>query len=179
MNPNDIAKLLPRVYQETFGSNQPLQALLAVMQGMHSPVETILSKLDSYFSPYKAPDWMIPYLATWVDLDRCFIKKGLSQQDFGDEPLSTGQGRLRELIAAASELSQWRGTTYGLTLFLQIVTGEKGFRIEEEVYDEQGEPLVFYFEVHAPPDTEKYRQLIEHIVEQEKPAYVSHKVIFD
>ena len=39
---------------------------------------------------------------------------------------------LRELIAAAAQLSQWRGTAQGLQRFLETATGIEGFELDEE-----------------------------------------------
>ena len=55
-----------------------------------------IQRLDVNFSPYRAPDPFVPYLASWVDLevllDVPHLHSGLSTGT-----LSTGRGRLREL----------------------------------------------------------------------------------
>ena len=156
-----------------------MQALLSVMALLHAPVEQNLETIDAYFSADRTPDHFVPYLASWVDLDRFFIKSGIMlESKENPEPLPTGQGRLRELIGAASYLSQWRGTARGLKLFLETATGEREFIIDENVRDESGALRTFHFKVTAPAAAKNYRRLIEHIIEQEKPAYVSFELHF-
>ena len=55
---------------------------------------------------------------------------------------------------------------------LERATGVQGYRIEETVTDEEGEPLPFTISVIAPPQAERYLDLVRRIVEHEKPAHV-------
>jgi hypothetical protein len=87
-------------------------------------------------------------------------------------------GNLRELIARAARLSQWRGTAEGLVRFLEAATGRVGFAIEEQVPDRDGVPRPFHILVRAPESAREQRGLIERIIEREKPAYVTHAVAF-
>jgi hypothetical protein len=63
--------------------------------------------------------------------------------------------------------------------FLETATGLSGYRIEEEVMDEQGQARPFHICVRAPAGAERYRALIQQIVEAEKPAYVTYELRFD
>ena len=87
-------------------------------------------------------------------------------------------GNLRELIAGAAHLSQWRGTAYGLKLFLETATGHTGFEMQEQVTGSDGLPRLYHVKVVAPAGTESQRPLIERIIEQEKPAYVTYEIEF-
>lgn len=157
MRQAEIERLLPGVYRQAVKESLPLAAILQVMEGFHQPLEDALEGLDGAFDPYRAPDRMVPYLARWVDLDR------LGAVEIG---------RLRELIAAAAHLSRWRGTARGMKWMLETATGVKGFVVEDRL----GKP--FHVRVSAPAGAEAHRGLIERIVEQEKPAYVTSEILF-
>jgi P2-related tail formation protein len=137
-------------------------------------------QLEKYFNAYGTPDIFVPYLACWVDLDRFFPFYSAQPMDIqrAVDPISSGTGQLRELIAAAAYLSQWRGTAKGLKLFLETATGMNGFELMENVADENGNPRPFHICIVAPPDAERHIALIERIVIQEKPAYVSYELKF-
>ncbi len=94
------------------------------------------------------------------------------------DPISSGLGNLRELIANAAYLSQWRGTKRGLLLFLQIATGTSNFEIEEQTTGANAPPRSFHIRVRAPRETELHRALIERIIQLEKPAYVTYELDF-
>jgi hypothetical protein len=86
---------------------------------------------------------------------------------------------LRELIANAPLLSKWRGTSYGLQLFLEVATGMRGFEINETVRGTNGLPRPFHIRVLALPEAEVYRVLIERIIRLEKPAHVTYELVFE
>ena len=66
----------------------------------------------------------------------------------------------------------------GLQLFLETASGEKGFKINENVVSENGDAIPFHIQITAPEATKKYETLIERIIEQEKPAYVTYNLKF-
>jgi len=176
MKPDGIEQLLPGVVRRTLGRGDPMTALLEVMADLHEPAEAVLGDLHRNFSPYQAPDAFLPFLARWVNLDRLFPPGYAAEVAMA--PLSTGLGRLRELIAAAAELSQSRGTAAGLRRFLETATGLTGFEIDEAVPDGEGMPRAFHFRVRAPAAAAPHRPLIRRIIEQEKPAYVTCELEF-
>jgi hypothetical protein len=92
--------------------------------------------------------------------------------------VTTGLGRLRELVAAAGEISRWRGTARGLRLFLQTATGVRDFVLDERVPGPDGRPRPFHLRVHAPASLLPHRALLERIIEREKPAYVTYELLF-
>src|SRR5688572_27926630 len=118
MRSPDIQRLLPGVFQRTVQPGAPLAALLEVMEALHAPSEAVLAQLEAHFDPRRAPERFVPFLARWVGMDL---------------PVTTGLGRLRELVAAAVEISRWRGTARGLRLFLTTATGRTDFEVEEVV----------------------------------------------
>jgi len=180
MKQNAIRHLLPGIFQRTAVEGNPLSAILDLMEALHAPSEEKLRTLDANFDPHRAPDAFVPFLAHWVDMDRLFEEPrgGARQGQSTPRLLPTGLGCLRELIAAAAYLSQWRGTSKGLLLFLETATGVGGFEIEERVPGPGGKPRPFHFLLRAPRELLPYRALIERIAESEKPAYVTYEIEF-
>ena len=174
----EIAQLLPTVFQRTLAEGNPLTALLEVMEVLHAPSEAVLAQLDAIFDPRRTTDEFVPYLAYWADLTRLFEESdNRNQFAFSRASLASGIGRLRELVASTAYLSQWRGTKKGLLLFLQTATGMAEFEIDENVgFD--GQPKAFHLSVRAPKESAQYQELIERIVDLEKPAFVTYEVSF-
>lgn len=164
MQADRIAQLLPEVYRRAAVHGTPLATILQVMDDLQAPVEDVLADLPRYFDPQRAPERFVPFLAHWVDLARWLDDGG------GFAP---GTGRLRQVVAAASVLSQARGTADGLRQALEWATGVGGVRIEES-----SPPRPFHVVVTVPPAAEPQRELIERIVRQEKPAHVTAEVRF-
>lgn len=179
MKQAEIAHLLPGIFQRTLRPGSPLYALLSVMEELHAPSEQVLTHIDGYFDPYRTPDNFVPFLAGWVDLERVLIESPDERAITSAEPLPTGVGRLRELVAAAAYLSKWRGTGKGLLRFLETATGTKGFVVEENVADANGQPRSFHIRIHAPKETAPYRAMLDKIIEIEKPAYVTCDLEFE
>jgi phage tail-like protein len=176
MKRSEIARLLPSVYRQTLAEGQPLWVLLEVMADMHQPSESVLDEIEEYFDPYRTPPEFLPFLARWLDLDRVFPEACR----YGREICNTGiaEGNLRELIAAATSLSQWRGTKTGLKRFLEIGTGVSGFDIYEMVRAPNGATRPFHIRVVAPKESRPYQSMIERVIDQEKPAHVTYELIF-
>lgn len=175
----EIEQLLPAVLRDTLEQGAPLSAVLDVMVHLHAPDEEVLASLDGYFDPARTDDRFVPLLARWVDLERYFIHSATGRANSGArEPITTGNGRLRELISRAAFLSQWRGTRTGLIAFLETATGASGFTIDEQVPGAAGQPRAFHIRVLAPAGLERHHALIERIVELEKPAYVTYELAF-
>jgi phage tail-like protein len=172
-----IQGMLPEVIQRTVAPGSPLDGLLGVMEALHSPDEEILAHIETYFNPYTASDAFVPYLAGWVDLGGYLADPSGSLERVRTPSVSTGLGRLRELIAASAYLSRWRGTSKGLLGFLQIATGNASFTIEEHAPDAQGNPRPFHLLIKGPKAVEPYRPLIERIIQAEKPAYMTYDLI--
>ncbi len=180
----EIEALLPEIFRRTLppvrpADDNPLDALLDVMELLHVPDEAVLASLDTYFDPYRAPDAFVAYLASWVDLDDLWIA---NPQEFSARtlpPFPSGIGHLRDLVASAVYLAKWRGTSKALLTFLETASGVGGFTIDEQVMDSDGQPIPFHIRVHAPKAAALYRVLIERIIEKEKPAYVTYELQID
>jgi phage tail-like protein len=177
MTSAEIARLLPEVFRATLREHSVLGALIDAMAQQHGPSEQVLAGLDAFFDPMRCGEAFVPMLARWVDLERLFVPSAAGAIASGDA-LSTGNGRLRALVARAAELSKWRGTGRGLTEFLETATGHQGFRIDEQVAGADGVPRPFHVRVQVPPALQPHRALIERIVDAEKPAYVTCEIDF-
>jgi len=176
MKKERIKGLLPPVFQSTAVPGNPLFTILELMETMHAPSESALDHLHENFDPNRAPDAFVPYLAGWVDLD-VLLDMPRRENVSSTPSLSTGLGRLRELTAAAVTLSKWRGTRRGLCLFLETATGAKGFQVDEQPQVE-GKVKPFHLRITVPGGLLAHRNLIERIVELEKPAYVTYDLEF-
>ena len=182
MKRKKIERLLPQIFRRTAKSGTVLFTLLEVMEVLHEPVEQTLDGLPRFFSPHAAPDPFVPLLATWVDLDWLWQVEGQSptrpvKATDQVRNLSCGLGRVRDLIDSVAYLSRWRGTRRGLCGFLELATGMKGFKIDESVPGPDGRPMPFHIRVTVPG--KEHRALIERIVREEKPAYVTFELRFE
>ncbi len=185
MNSTEIARLLPDVFQYAImppaaGVIEPdrrMAAALGAMEVLHEPCEQVLQDLHRYLDPRQTPGRFVSYLAGWVDLDWLLLP-GPDQPSASPIPLASGLGRLRELVAAASELARWRGTARGLLRFLDTATGIPGFTIEENVSSANRVPRAFHLWVRAPQAASPFQPLIERVIRAEKPAYVTYELTF-
>src|SRR5262245_52805498 len=107
MKREEMERLLPRVFRRTLRPASPLPALLEVMETRHEPSEEALRRLDAALDPRRTPDAFVPLLARWLDLDQLFEQRPAAGGPSAAAPVTTGLGRLRELVAAAAHLSQW------------------------------------------------------------------------
>jgi phage tail-like protein len=164
MRREEIRRLLPGVFRAVAAEGTPVAALLGLMEQLHAPTEARLRSLDEVLDPRRAPPAFIPFLAGWIDL----------------EPgVALGEDRLRALVALGAELARWRGTARGLAAFLEAATGATGFRIDDAVPDGDGATWPFHLRVTAPGALRPYQDALEAIVVREKPAYVTHELIFE
>jgi phage tail-like protein len=172
--------LLPEIFRRTVHAGGPLEALLRTMEDFHAPVIEILARFDATLDPYRTPAPFVAYLARWLDLERLFDDPADDYEvpEDGRNPVSSGLGRLRELVASAAYLSQWRGTWKGLGRFLEVATGVSGFTLEESVSGKDGEALPFHIRIGVPRKARAHRTLIERIINLEKPAYVTFELDF-
>jgi phage tail-like protein len=176
MKQNEIAQLLPAIFQQTIQPGTPLYALLEVMEALPAPDEAVLDGLEAFFNPYRTPDGFVPLLASWVDMDWILLENAAEFSDL-TPPLPSGIGRLRELVASMTFLARWRGTARGLLRFLETACGAQGFTVEERVPGPDGRPRPFHLAVQVPPEAAPYQALITRIIESEKPAYVTYDLL--
>lgn len=182
MKRTEIQELLPGIILRAVRPDNPLGAVLSVMEGMLDPSDTILSSIDSAFDPRRAIDPMVPFLARWIDLD--WLLAEAQRQDpsspvAAQETIINGFGRLRELIANAAHLAKWRGTSSGLLLFLRMAIGVGSIDIDERPVDKNGIPIPFHIRVLVRGDALQFKPAIIKILDREKPAYLTYELVSD
>jgi len=138
------------------------------MERLHERTEEQLVHIETVFDPRQTEPKFVPFLAYWVNLD-VLLKKLASGREIGPNPLPSGFGNLRELIASAAELAKWRGTRKGLKQFLEIATGIPGF----EIVEQRG----FHIKVQVPESASPFEFVIRSIVELEKPANITYELV--
>jgi phage tail-like protein len=158
--------VLPEVFRDAAHQSPPLVALAAVTTDLHAPVLQILDGLDQVPDPFRTPERMVGYLASWVDLDWLTLP---GPDGVSSPALPGGSAPLRDLITASADLSARRGTAGALSEFLRIATGVSGFVVTEV-------PGAFHLRVLAPPDVEEYLDVVKRIVATLKPAHVTAEV---
>src|SRR5438093_13079215 len=109
MHRNDIARLLPDVFQYalrpmagTFEPDRPMVATLEVMSAMHAPIEEILDSLERFVDARRTPQRFVPYLTQWVDLD--WLLRATRGLDAIADSIASGPTALRKMVETASEL---------------------------------------------------------------------------
>lgn len=178
---NRIETLLPSFMQRAAESNAPLAAMLDSMAALVDPDVSRFEEIETLFDPRQVEERFVPFLAGWVDLGRVYEipvpfqpRRGLAVPGIG----RIG-GSLRELVAVAAELSQFRGTTRGLVRFLEVATGVVGFRIEDADADEQGAHRAFHITLVVPEAAREQESLVARILAMEKPAHVTARIAYD
>jgi hypothetical protein len=173
MRPGEIKLLLPQIYQRTVDgcSGDVLAGLLSVMSALHAPVETVLERVPELFDPRCTDDNMVGFLAGWADLDRVVHVSG-----DGLLSLPAGLGWLRETVATSLELSRERGTKHGLVAFLESATGTSGFEVIDRSDPRGAELPPFHFVVVVPPAAAAQREIVEAIVETERPVHMTYEL---
>jgi phage tail-like protein len=174
-----IVERLPDIFKQAAATDEgnPLAVLLGVMEELHARDEDILAGFGRYVDPRRTPDKFVPYLAAWVDYAWLLLDPPDNPYTDVQRPFTGGLGRLRELVASAAAESKWRGTSAGMVRMLERATGVQGFRVEETVTDDAGQPLPFRVRVVVPPQAEHFLDLVRRIVDHEKPAHVIATVV--
>jgi phage tail-like protein len=173
-----IVERLPDVFKLA-AAQDPLAALVGVMEELHARDEDILANFGRYVDPRRTTDDFAPYLAAWVDYAWLLLDPPDNPYADVERPFPGGLGRLRELVAWAAAESKWRGTSAGLIRMLERATGIQGYRVEETVIDESGQQLPFRVRVVVPREADHFIDLVQRIVEHEKPAHVIATVVVD
>lgn len=175
MEASRIARFLPEIYRMANQPGEPLAALLGAMETLHAPSEAVLRRIDDYVDPLRAPDDFALMLASWLDLDRYLDWTG-GRKGAGQARYVAGLGHLRILSTMAAQLMRWRGTRHALERFLFAATGIPGFKVEENPADADGAPRPFHIRVDAPAAARHLSDLVQRIVDAERPVYVTYDI---
>jgi phage tail-like protein len=164
---------LPAIYREV----DFIGRFLKIFEQSFEPTVGIYQMLWAYLDPNTAPSTLLPFLAYWV---------GWPGQVPWDEL------KQRQLIRRALEIYRWRGTHYGLSLYLHLYTGlpqadiliEESFTRSFELGRSQlgsstmlgsGRPFHFIVRLRGSPG-QFDATLIRTIIEQEKPAFCTYEL---
>ncbi len=146
-----------------FGGNEFLGRFLLIFEQIVTPLDRQIDQLYQYFDPRLAPPDFLPWLASWLGLVL-------------DERWPEGQRR--ELIRAAVELYEWRGTRRGLSEFLRLYTGFTPEIVEPGVGKgakaDQAHRFVVRIKSSEPDKLD--RALLMSIIDLEKPAHAGYKL---
>lgn len=175
MEPSDVLRLMPSVFQRAATPGSPTELLVQEIATAFTPIERHLERFPKSLRSDTASAEFVYALARMVDLDRFFVESvaGAAGDAHKSPEFAAGVERLRRLIEAAPQLSRLRGTGEGLDLFLEAATGVEGFEIEEAT------DRPFHMHVTAPASTQGLERLIRRIIAAEKPAYVTFTLDFD
>lgn len=148
---------LPGIYS----GNDFLARYLLIFETIFEPVSRTVANIPDYLDPNIAPSDVLPWLGSWLGL--------LLDERWPD-------ARRRELIRSAADLYRWRGTRRGLEHFIRVYTGITP-EIREPTLSEisASRDLAFRFTVRLtiPVGVEVDRDLLEQIIDLEKPAFAA------
>lgn len=149
----------PPCYQE----DEFLGRFLMIFESIIDPLDRCIDLLPLYFDPRLTPETFLPWLASWVSL---VLNENWSME------------QRRALIRAAPDLYRWRGTRRGLSEYIQLYAGTKPIIVEpEQAHPDEHEPLpphVFRVILNVPDLEEIDREIVEAIIESEKPAHTGY-----
>jgi phage tail-like protein len=165
-----LAYLPPPYEQDPF-----IRGFLLIIESILGPIEGMIDNLANYFDPRLAPAALLPWLASWVDIEL-------------DEnwPLD----RRRQLVAWAARLHRWRGTRRGLREYLRLYTGRTplivenfdGMRLDQDAQlgtttrIGRGTPRAHWITVTVLADDSAMlnESILRRIIEAQKPAGVGY-----
>jgi phage tail-like protein len=148
---------LPGIYRES----QFLGRFLLIFESILGPIERTVDNISHYFDPALTPPECVAWLGSWLGL--------VLDERWPEE-------RRRGLISAAVELYQWRGTRRGLSEFVRLYSGITPEIVELSLSEVSAAPnraFRFTLRLHLPPGVELDRELLESIIDLEKPAFAA------
>ncbi|NQZ56950.1 MAG: hypothetical protein HRT88_05700 [Lentisphaeraceae bacterium] len=164
MKSDKILTLLPSAFRQAVEGHRSYSALIELMEHYQQPAENVLEEMQRYFDIERAPDHFIPYLAHWLGRAWLLELDGI----LGEGPQR--YTRMRTILLSDTLLSRTRGTEPGLLLLLRLATSINGFSFEEM------EDKPFHMVLVCPAAAEHRRELIQAIVEHEKPAHLTFEI---
>ncbi|KRF07226.1 hypothetical protein ASG89_17955 [Paenibacillus sp. Soil766] len=169
---------LPPMYQQDEEHSPFLERFLAMFSTFFDDMEDTIDRISGHFDPDAVSGPYLEWLGGWLAIT---------------EHEAWGEKKLRELIKRAPELYKLRGTREGLMNMLHIYTGAEPFILEYFQFKQMQETSElrqlftqlygdnpYTFCVLLRPEsvrTDEQRLVIEHIIEDQKPAYTDGKLI--
>ncbi|CAG7640719.1 phage tail protein [Paenibacillus allorhizosphaerae] len=169
---------LPAVYQEDPDGTRFLERFLSLFAVFFDGMEEEIAGISKYFDVETSPEEFLKWLASWL---------GIAVNDLWTER------QIRELIRQAPTLYRQRGTRKAIGDLLHIYTGSRPFIVEHfeirklleksewksmltELYTDN--PYCFCILLEQKHmATEKQRQMIQTIVNEQKPAHTEMKLV--
>jgi phage tail-like protein len=148
---------LPGIYHD----NDFLGRFLLIFESILGPMDRMVGNLHHYLDPDVAPPETLRWLASWL---------GIVLDERWPED------RQRDLVRGATDLYRWRGTRRGLSTVIRLATGITPEITEPTVAELTADPSrAFRFGVRlvVPRGQEVDRQLIQSIIDLEKPAWAA------
>lgn len=162
-----ITRMLPETFERAAVSSPLLRAVIGSMAELLRRPDAVLTDLDRFFRPSIAASRYLPALASWLDAE--WLLTGEQQQ--GREPYGPGAEHLRAALTYACDLSSWRGTATGLTGFLELATGIRGFEIRTPP------ERPYHVVVTVPAAAQPHLGVVERVVHAQAPACVTTEIV--
>lgn len=144
---------LPTIYHDDVTSR-----LMGLFEAIMMPVGWNIENFDLFLDPQTAPADFVDWLSEW-------FRFGFDQ--------SWTETKKRQVLTECHQLYARRGTRYALVRLLEIYTGQQPEIVED------GQPP-FTFTVRLPfREREVNRQMVEQIIEANKPAHTNYVLEFD
>lgn len=154
---SNYLEYLPGIYHDS----DFLGRFLLIFEHILSPIDRTIENIPDYFDPELAPPDVVTWLGSWLGL--------VLDARWPDE-------RRRDVVKAAPELFRWRGTRRGLSHFLRLYTGIEPEIIEptlRDVANDRTRAYRFTVRIRVGRRSPLSRQLVETIIETEKPAFAA------
>jgi len=149
-----LLNFLPGIYHTDFMSR-----FLGIFETILTPIEWNIDNFDLYLSSGTAPVEFVNWLSSWFTITF-------------DQTWSEDQRR--ELLSEAHQIYARRGTRWSLSRVLEIYTG-----LKPEILDQNDDLDPHTFSVKIPVSKRKSNpELIEAIIDANKPAHTSYKLQF-
>jgi len=143
---------LPPIYQR----DPFLGRFLLAFEGLLAPIEQTVDHFDLYLSPRTTPECFLEHLARWLGM-------ALDEK----WPAATR----RALLAEAVELYRRRGTRWGLSRYIEIVTG-----VVPEIVEPEDRPFHFRVVLRPPAGQAVDLATVERIIQANKPAHTTYEL---
>ena len=143
---------LPAIFHE----HDFIDRFLRIFETIWEPLEWRQNSLEMYFDPRTAPTKMLDWLAGWLGLPVA---------------MHYPESRRRALLFEAMELYRWRGTTYGLTRFIELSTG-----FPATIINEPGKPFMIRIRINPPANETVPLELLEDVIRTHKPAVMGYVI---
>ena len=169
-----------------FGERDIARRFVSIFEQAFDPVVQTTDVLWAYFDPLTAPEAFLPFLSKWVGWE--IDERWTIQQQ-------------RRLIRNAVTLYRWHGTKHGLRLYLHYYThlpldehlpeSEKHISIQENFNDGLilggfnldsnpmlggGKPYHFVVRLRTNASNKLDEELIQEIIERQKPAFSTYEL---